>query len=63
MRFIAIIANDQPAAALYMLNRETGVHEEFQLHVLEVRANGIAHVVAFHAGDGLFEKFGLPTSL
>jgi RNA polymerase sigma-70 factor (ECF subfamily) len=62
MRFIAITANDQPAAALYMLNRETGKHEEFQLHVLEVRPGGIAHVVAFHA-DGLFEKFGLPAAL
>jgi RNA polymerase sigma-70 factor, ECF subfamily len=63
MRFIPITANDQPAAALYMLNRETGLHEEFQLHVLEVRAGGISHVVAFHAGDGLFESFGLPAAL
>ena len=62
MRFIAITANGQPAAALYMLNHETGMHEEFQLHVLEVRPGGIAHVVAFHA-DGLFEKFGLPAHL
>ena len=49
MRFTAITANGQPAAALYMINHETGVHEEFQLHVLEVRPGGIAHVVAFHA--------------
>ena len=63
MRFIAITTNDQPTATLYMLNRETGKHEEFQLHVLEVRPGGIAHVVAFHAGDGLFEKFGLPAAL
>jgi RNA polymerase sigma-70 factor, ECF subfamily len=62
MRFIATTANDQPAAALYMLNRETGEHEEFQLHVLEVRPDGISHVVAFHA-DGLFAKFGLPAHL
>jgi RNA polymerase sigma-70 factor (ECF subfamily) len=62
MRFVRIIANGQPAAALYMLNRETGAHEEFQLHVLETRPDGIAHVVAFHA-DGLFEKFGLPRTL
>jgi RNA polymerase sigma-70 factor, ECF subfamily len=62
MRFIGTIANGQPAAALYMLNRETGVHEEFQLHVLEVRPGGVSHVVAFHA-NGLFEKFGLPASL
>ena len=62
MRFTAITANGQPAAALYMINRETGRHEEFQLHVLEVRPGGIAHVVAFHA-DGLFAKFGLPAAL
>jgi RNA polymerase sigma-70 factor (ECF subfamily) len=63
MRFVPVTANDQPAAALYMLNRETGLHEQFQLHVLEVRPGGISHVVAFHAGDGLFESFGLPAAL
>jgi RNA polymerase sigma-70 factor (ECF subfamily) len=63
MRFTAITANGQPAAALYMINHETGRHEEFQLHVLEVRPGGISHVVAFHAGDGLFAKFGLPAAL
>jgi RNA polymerase sigma-70 factor, ECF subfamily len=63
MRFIRTTANGQPAAALYMLNRETGVHEEFQMHVMAVRPDGISHVVAFHAGNGLFEKFGLPASL
>jgi RNA polymerase sigma-70 factor (ECF subfamily) len=63
MRFLRTIANGQPAAALYMLNRETGAHEEFQLHVLEISAGGVSHVVAFHAGDGMFEKFGLPASL
>jgi RNA polymerase sigma-70 factor (ECF subfamily) len=62
MRFLRVTANGQPAAALYMLNRETGAHEEFQLHVIEPRPDGIAHVVAFHA-DGLFEKFGLPRTL
>jgi RNA polymerase sigma-70 factor (ECF subfamily) len=63
MRFLTTTANGQPAAALYMLNRETGAHEEFQLHVLEISAGGVSHVVAFHAGDGMFEKFGLPASL
>ncbi|MDT5324771.1 MAG: polymerase sigma-70 factor, subfamily [Mycobacterium sp.] len=62
MRFLRTMANGQLAAALYMLNRETGVHEEFQLHVLEMSPGGVSHVVAFHA-DGLFEKFGLPASL
>jgi len=63
MRFVPTTANGQPAAALYLLNRETGAHEEFQLHVLEVRGGGVSHVVAFHAADGLFEKFGLPPTL
>ncbi|MGB2920649.1 MAG: sigma-70 family RNA polymerase sigma factor [Mycobacterium sp.] len=62
MRFRATTANGQPAAALYMLNTGTGQHEAFQLHVLDVRPAGIAHVVAFKE-DGLFEKFGLPATL
>src|SRR6478672_4390188 len=62
MRFIAITANGQPAAALYMLNKETGVHEAFQLHVLETGPQGISHVVAF-LDTALFEKFGLPRTL
>lgn len=61
MRFIRTTANGQPAAALYMVNRDTGVHEPFQMHVLAVGADGITHVVAFHATT--FEKWGLPASL
>lgn len=63
MRFLRTTANGQPAAALFMLNRETGAHEQFQLHVLDIRSDGIAHVVAFHATDGLFARFGLPAAL
>jgi len=63
MRFIRTTANGQPAAALFMLNRESGRHEEFQLHVLSIRPAGVAHVVAFHAEEGMFAKFGLPASL
>ena len=63
MRFIATTANGQPAAALYMLNRETGAHEAFQMHVLSVQPGGVSHVVAFHASEGSFEKFGLPATL
>ncbi len=63
MRFLPTIANGQPAAAMYMRNPATGVHEEFQLHVLDIRPGGIAHVVAFHVGEGLFAQFGLPTVL
>jgi RNA polymerase sigma-70 factor, ECF subfamily len=62
MRFIRMTANGQPAAALYMLNRETGKHEAFQLHVLDVKPSGVSHVVAF-LDTALFEKFGLPASL
>jgi len=61
MRFIITTANGQPAAALYMINREIGVHEPFQMHVLAVTPDGISHVVAFHMTS--FEKFGLPASL
>ena len=62
MRFIRTTANGQPAAALYMLNRETGKHEAFQLHVLDIQARrGIAcRGVPRHL---TFEKFGLPASL
>ena len=62
MRFIATTANGQPAAAMYLRNRETGIHEAFQLHVLDVGAAGISHVVAFMEPT-LFDKFGLPASL
>jgi RNA polymerase sigma-70 factor, ECF subfamily len=62
MRFLRTTANGQPAAALYMLNRESGKHEAFQLHVLDVKPGGVSHVVAF-LDTALFEKFGLPASL
>ncbi|ORA67221.1 RNA polymerase subunit sigma-70 [Mycolicibacterium elephantis] len=61
MRLIPTTANGQPAGAMYMRNPETGVHEPFQLHVLDVGADGITHVVAFHAKS--FEKWSLPDSL
>ena len=61
MRFIRTTANGQPAAALYMLNRQTGLHEPFQMHVLDVGRDGITHVVAFHMTS--FEKWGLPGTL
>jgi RNA polymerase sigma-70 factor (ECF subfamily) len=61
MQFIRTTANGQPAAALYMINRETGKHEPFQMHVLAVGRDGISHVVAFHMTS--FEKFGLPAHL
>ena len=60
MRLIPLVANGQPAAAMYM--RAGDVHVPFQLHVLDVGADGVAHVVAFLDGT-LFKKFGLPESL
>ena len=62
MRLIRTTANGQPAAALYMRNQETGVHEAFQFHVIDVRPDGVSHVVAFRDA-ALFEKFGLPATL
>ncbi len=60
MRLIPLIANGQPAAAMYM--RAGEVHVPFQLHVLDVGAGGVSHVVAF-LDDSLFAKFGLPETL
>ena len=60
MRMLPLIANGQPAAAMYM--RQGDVHVPFQLHVLDMTADGVSHVVAF-LDDSLFAKFGLPSSL
>ncbi|QLL07853.1 sigma-70 family RNA polymerase sigma factor [Mycobacterium vicinigordonae] len=60
MRMIPLVANGQPAAAMYM--RVSDRHVPFQLHVLDVRPDGVSHVVAFLDGS-LFAKFGLPESL
>jgi RNA polymerase sigma-70 factor (ECF subfamily) len=60
MRFIPVVANGQPAAAMYM--REGDTHVPFQLHVVDFTADGVAHVVAF-LDTTLFAKFGLPASL
>ncbi|BBZ63276.1 sigma-70 family RNA polymerase sigma factor [Mycolicibacterium monacense] len=61
MQLIPTTANGQTAAALYMRNPATGRHEAFQLHVLDVTADGISHVVAFHATT--FAPFGLADTL
>ncbi|BAX90537.1 ECF RNA polymerase sigma factor SigG [Mycobacterium shigaense] len=57
MRMIPLPANGQPAAAMYLR-----MGAAFQLHVLDVRGDGVSHVVAF-LDDRLFAKFGLPSSL
>ncbi len=60
MRLVPLVANGQPAAALYM--RAGAVHVPFHLQVLDVTPDGISHVVAFFDA-ALFERFGLPSSL
>jgi RNA polymerase sigma-70 factor, ECF subfamily len=60
MRMLPLVANGQPAAAMYM--RAGDVHVPFQLHVLDVTPDGVTHVVAF-LDDALFAKFGLPATL
>jgi RNA polymerase sigma-70 factor (ECF subfamily) len=60
MRLIPLTANGQPAAAMYM--REGDRHLPFQLQVLDMRADGVSHVVAF-LDTTLFAKFGLPEQL
>jgi RNA polymerase sigma-70 factor (ECF subfamily) len=60
MRLIPLTANGQPAAAMYM--RDGDGHVPFQLHVLDIRADGVSRVVAF-LDTALFTKFGLPERL
>jgi RNA polymerase sigma-70 factor, ECF subfamily len=60
MRLIPLIANGQPAAAMYM--RAGDGHVPFQLHVLDMHAAGVSRVVAF-LDTTLFAKFGLPERL
>ena len=60
MRLLPVVANGQPAAAMYM--RAGEVHVPFQLQVLDITPDGVSHVVAFFH-DTLFAKFGLPSSL
>jgi RNA polymerase sigma-70 factor (ECF subfamily) len=60
MRMLPLVANGQPAAAMYMAAGD--VYVPFQLHVLDMTARGVSHVVAF-LDDALFTKFGLPGTL
>jgi RNA polymerase sigma-70 factor, ECF subfamily len=60
MRLIPLLANGQPAAAMYM--RDDDRHLPFQLHVVDFTADGVSHVVAF-LDTTLFAKFGLPEQL
>jgi RNA polymerase sigma-70 factor, ECF subfamily len=60
MRLIPLVANGQPAAAMYM--RDGDQHLPFQLHVIDMCSDGVSHVVAFF-NTTLFPKFGLPERL
>lgn len=60
MRLIPLVANGQPAAAMYM--RQGNQHLPFQLDVLDMSLAGVSHVVAFF-DTTLFAKFGLPAVL
>lgn len=60
MRMVALTANGQPAAAMYM--RQGNRYVAFQFHVLDITADGVAHVVAF-LDSSLFARFGLPDEL
>jgi RNA polymerase sigma-70 factor, ECF subfamily len=60
MRLIPLLANGQPAAAMYM--RDGHKHLPFQLHVIDLTTSGVSHVVAF-LDTALFAKFGLPRQL
>jgi RNA polymerase sigma-70 factor (ECF subfamily) len=62
MRLLPLVANGQPAAAMYMRDFDNSGHAPFQLHVIDMRADGVAHVVAF-LDASLFAKFGLPEHL
>ena len=60
VKLLPIIANGQHALAMYM--RDGDRHLPFQIHVLDIRRGGVAHVVAF-LDTSLFPKFGLPESV
>jgi len=68
MRLIPLLANGQPAAAMYVRDGAGappacgGRHVPFQLHVIDLTPEGVSHVVAF-LDTTLFAKFGLPQEL
>jgi RNA polymerase sigma-70 factor, ECF subfamily len=62
LRYLPSSANGQPALAAYRWNDEQRGYLPIALDVLTLRGDAIAGVVAFRA-PGLFERFGLPSSL
>jgi RNA polymerase sigma-70 factor (ECF subfamily) len=61
MPMLPTTANGQPAFGLY-LRRPDGTFEPFQLQVLSLRGQQVAHVAAFF-DPSLFPAFGLPEAL
>ncbi|MFB4311343.1 sigma-70 family RNA polymerase sigma factor [Actinomadura sp. GTD37] len=61
IRMVPAAANAQPAFGLYMRDDE-GVHRAYQLQVLSVTGDGVAHVSAFF-DTTLFPLFGLAEHL
>ena len=61
IRMVPAGANAQPAFGLYMRD-EDGVHRAYQLQVLSVARDGVAHVSAFF-DTSLFPLFGLAERL
>ncbi|KOX12549.1 RNA polymerase factor sigma-70 [Nocardiopsis sp. NRRL B-16309] len=61
MRLLPARANGQPAFGLYIRGAD-GIHRAFQLQVLDLTPNGVAHVAAFF-DVSLFPRFGLPAAL
>jgi RNA polymerase sigma-70 factor (ECF subfamily) len=57
IRMVPAAANAQPAFGLYMRDEE-GVHRAYQLQVLSVTGDGVAHVSVFF-DTSLFPLFGL----
>jgi RNA polymerase sigma-70 factor (ECF subfamily) len=61
IRMVPAAANAQPAFGLYMRDEE-GVHRAYQLQVLSVTGDGVAHVSVFF-DTSLFPLFGLAEHL
>jgi RNA polymerase sigma-70 factor, ECF subfamily len=61
LRLVPVMANGQPAFAVYQRERD-GAYHAHALQVLTVTATGIARIVAF-PNPGLFGSFGLPESV
>ncbi|GAA2264506.1 sigma-70 family RNA polymerase sigma factor [Nonomuraea roseoviolacea subsp. roseoviolacea] len=60
LRLVPVAANGQPAFAVYF--RQSDTYTAFSLMVLTLAAEGIRHVAMFF-DVGLFEPFGLPSTL